>query len=140
MRVPASRFAAPLHSYPVTQKDRPAATLHKTAGGSASRNGEARRKRAGKAEQSECRDREDYGWGWAGGATKPNHVPRSATTPPPKSGVTKPNQAPGSATTPHHTRGSVSASVSVSARGSASVSASAHDTYQDPLTAAAARL
>ena len=40
--------------------------LPKTAGGSASRNGEARRERAGKAERSDCRAREDYGWGWAG--------------------------------------------------------------------------
>ena len=37
-----------------------------TAGGSASPKGEARRERAGKAERSECRAREDYGWGWAG--------------------------------------------------------------------------
>ena len=44
---------------------------------------------AGKAERSECRAREDYGWGWAGGVTKPNHAP----SPP---------------TTPHHTRGSAS--------------------------------
>ena len=39
---------------------------------------------AGKAERSECRAREDYGWGWAGGVTKPNHAthPRTAPTTP----------------------------------------------------------
>ena len=43
---------------------------------SASPKGEARRERAGKAERSDRRAREDYGWGWAGGVTKPNHPPR----------------------------------------------------------------
>ena len=38
--------------------------------GSASPQGEARRERAGKAKRSECRAREDYGWGWAGGEIK----------------------------------------------------------------------
>jgi len=52
------------------------ASACKTAGGSASPQGEARRECAGKAEQSECRAREDYGWGWAGGVTKPNHPTR----------------------------------------------------------------
>ena len=74
-------FSEPLHSYPVTQRDGPVAALHNTAGGSASRNGEARRERAGKAERSERRAREDYGWGWAGGVIKPNQPPRLATTP-----------------------------------------------------------
>ena len=46
-----------------------------TAGGSASPKGEARRERAGKAERSECRAREDYGWGWAGRCNRA--VPRS---------------------------------------------------------------
>ena len=55
--------------------------IRKTAGGSASPKGEARRERAGKAERSDCRAREDYGWGWAGGVTKPDHATRSATTP-----------------------------------------------------------
>ena len=55
--------------------------------GSASPKGEARRERAGKAERSDRRAREDYGWGWAGGVTKPNHAP---------------NPIP----RPHHTRGS----------------------------------
>jgi hypothetical protein len=36
--------------------------------------------RAGKAERSECRAREDYGWGWAGGVTNPNHVSGSPRT------------------------------------------------------------
>ena len=58
---------------------RPAATLHKTAGGSASPKGEARRERAGKAQRSDRRAREDYGWGWAGGVTKPNQAPIPAT-------------------------------------------------------------
>ena len=49
--------------------------------GSASPKGEARRVRAGKAEQSECRAREDYRWGWAGGVTKPKHPPSPSTTP-----------------------------------------------------------
>ncbi len=31
-------------------------------------------KGAGKAERSACRAREDYGWGWAGGVTKPNQA------------------------------------------------------------------
>ena len=109
MRVPASRFAAPLHSYPVTQKDGPAATLHKTAGGSASRNGEARRECAGKAKRSECRAREDYGWGWAGGVTKPNQAPGSATphtTPAAASAHCADAQRASPAITPHHTRGS----------------------------------
>jgi hypothetical protein len=41
--------------------------------GSASLKGEARRERAGKAERSDRRAREDYGWGWAGrfNQTKP---------------------------------------------------------------------
>ena len=34
--------------------------------------------RAGKAERSDRRAREDYGWGWAGGVTKPSHA-RSPT-------------------------------------------------------------
>ncbi len=49
--------------------------------GSASPKGEARRECAGKAEQSECRAREDYGWRWAGGVNKPNHAPGPPTTP-----------------------------------------------------------
>ena len=65
--------------------------------------------RAGKAERSDRRAREDYGWGWAGGVTKPSQLPISATT-------------------PHHIRGSlsasVSASISVSVSASISVSAS----------------
>jgi len=40
--------------------------------GSASPKGEARRERAAKRERSEARGREDYGWGWAGGITKPS--------------------------------------------------------------------
>ncbi|MGB5367137.1 MAG: hypothetical protein WBN14_12815, partial [Polyangiales bacterium] len=56
-------FSAPLHSYPGAWKYGIAATHCKTAGGSASPKGEARRECAGKAEQSECRAREDYGWG-----------------------------------------------------------------------------
>ena len=63
--------------------------------GSASPKGEARREGAGKAERSECRAREDYGWGWAGGVTKPDQAPRPSTT-------------------PHHIRGSLSASASAS--------------------------
>jgi len=42
----------------------------KSAGGSASPQGEARRESAAKAERSDCRGREDYGWGWVGGVTK----------------------------------------------------------------------
>ncbi len=42
--------------------------------GSASPQGEARRERAGKAEQSDRRAREDYGWGWAGGVIKPGRA------------------------------------------------------------------
>jgi len=49
--------------------------------GSASPKGEARRERAGKAERSECRAREDYGWGWAGGVIKPYHAPNSRPAP-----------------------------------------------------------
>ena len=52
------------------------------AGGSASPKGEARRECAGKAKRSACRAREDYGWGWAGGVTKPNHPPHPITPPP----------------------------------------------------------
>ncbi len=50
---------------------------------------------AGKAERSDRRAREDYGWGWAGGITKPDQLPLSPTT-------------------PHHIRGSVSVSVNAS--------------------------
>ena len=39
--------------------------------GSASPKGEARRERAAKPKRSDGRGREDYGWGWAGGVTKP---------------------------------------------------------------------
>ena len=46
--------------------------------GSASPKGEARRECAAKAKRSDCRGREDYGWGWAGGVIKPNQ----ATNPP----------------------------------------------------------
>ena len=102
-------FSEPLHSYPKTQKDGPETPAIKTAGGSASPKGEARRECAGKAKRSECRAREDYGWGWAGGVTKPDH----ATSPP----TTRPTPAAARAqcadaqrasppTTPHHTRGS----------------------------------
>jgi hypothetical protein len=42
----------------------------KTAGGSASPKGEARRECAAKDKRSAGRGREDYGWGWAGGVTK----------------------------------------------------------------------
>jgi len=76
---------------------------HKTTGGIASPKGEARRECAGKAKRSECRAREDYGWGRAGG-------------------VTKPDQARSPPTTPHRIR--IRVSVSVSARASASASAS----------------
>ena len=46
--------------------------------GSASPQGEARRECAAKPKRSAGRGREDYGWGWAGGVTKPNQ----AITPP----------------------------------------------------------
>ena len=49
--------------------------------GSASPQGEARRECAGKAERSERRAREDYGWGWVGGVTKPNHAANSPQRP-----------------------------------------------------------
>jgi len=39
--------------------------------GSASPKGEARRECAAKPKRSAGRGREDYGWGWAGGVTKP---------------------------------------------------------------------
>ena len=86
------------------------------AHGSASPKGEARRECAGKAERSECRAREDYGWGWAGGVIKPDQAPRGSTT-------------------PHHIRGSRSASVSVS--DSVSVSASASASASDSASASA---
>ena len=121
-------FSAPLHSYPSTWEHEAVSTLHKTAGGSASpkgearRNapprrskataapgrttggvggrcnqtrpqahqppphhtrgsaspkGEARRTRAAKAKRSDRRAREDYGWGWAGGVTKPPNPPNA---------------------------------------------------------------
>ena len=60
---------------------------------------------AGKAEQRECRAREDYGWGWAGGVTKPNPLSIPATTPPRTGGVTKPNPLSVPATTPPRTGG-----------------------------------
>ena len=47
-----------------------ALTLPQDVRGSASPKGEARRECAAKAERSNCRGREDYGWGWAGGVTK----------------------------------------------------------------------
>ncbi len=50
--------------------------------GSASPQGEARRECAGKAERSDCRGREDYGWGWAGGANKPYHATHPTPRPP----------------------------------------------------------
>jgi len=50
-----------------------------SAGGSASPQGEARRECAAKPKRSAGRGREDYGWGWAGGVTKPNQ----AISPPP---------------------------------------------------------
>ncbi len=55
--------------------------------GSASPKGEARRRAPAKPARSARRGREDYGWGWAGGVTKPNQVcPRA---PPP---CTRPRQ------------------------------------------------
>ena len=49
--------------------------------GSASPKGEARRERAAKPKQSAGRGREDYGWGWAGGVTKPNPPTSTSRTP-----------------------------------------------------------
>jgi len=49
--------------------------------GSASPKGEARRECAAKAKRSAGRGREDYGWGWAGGVTKPNPLTSTPTTP-----------------------------------------------------------
>ncbi len=81
----------------------------KTAGGSASPKGEARRERAGKAERSDRRAREDYGWGWAGRcnqAVPPNQVrtplhhtrgSTSRTSPPAPKPTDPPNSTRGSA-------------------------------------------
>jgi len=60
--------------------------VQQPAGGSASRNGEARRESAAKHEHSEARGREDYGRGWAGGVTKPNQPTTPPTTPQPTRG------------------------------------------------------
>ena len=49
--------------------------------GSASPQGEARRECAGKAKRSDRRAREEYGWGWAGGVTKPTHPTRRLRLP-----------------------------------------------------------
>jgi hypothetical protein len=46
--------------------------------GSASPKGEARRECAAKAKRSAGRGREDYGWGLAGGITKPGGVTKPA--------------------------------------------------------------
>ena len=73
-----SNCLAPYGAIKTSSRKPPQATR-----GSASRNGEARRECAGKAEQSECRAREDYGWGRAGGVTKPYQATRP-TPPPPK--------------------------------------------------------
>jgi hypothetical protein len=40
--------------------------------GGASPKGEARRECAARPKRSVGRGREDYGWGWVGGVTKPN--------------------------------------------------------------------
>jgi len=70
-------------------------TPHKTAGGSASPQGEARRKAPPRqSEANAAPGRKDYGWGWAGGVTKPKHAPSPPTTP----------------TTSHHTRGNLTPS------------------------------
>jgi hypothetical protein len=48
--------------------------------GSASPKGEARRECAAKDERSAGRGREDYGWGWAGGVTRPGGVTKHLAT------------------------------------------------------------
>ena len=125
-RTPTSRSPAPLHTEtpaplfvpvrteaPVRARPPP----HKTAGGSASRNGEARRECAGKAERSDRRAREDYGWGWVGGVTKPDQATRSATThltPAAARAHCADAQRASPPTTPHHTRGSLDGSATLS--------------------------
>jgi len=80
--------------------------------GSASPKGEARRVRAGKAEQSDRRAREDYGWGWAGRFNQTSPHNQSNTPPPNTRGSTSRTAPPA----PHHIRVSVSGSVSASER------------------------
>ena len=84
----------------------------------ASPQGEARRECAGKAERSECRAREDYGWGWAGGVIKPCHAPNPRRPP------TTPAAAQAGHQRPRPNTG-LSGSVSVSGSRSVSVTASA---------------
>ncbi len=117
-RNPPNTPAPPTPAPAQAARRRPAPPIPNTRG-SASPQGEARRECAGKAEQSDRRAREDYGWGWAGGVTKPNHPPHPSTRPPNTRGSpsrTAPPapptpaaaQAAQRATRPPNTRGSTS--------------------------------
>ncbi len=73
-RTPTSRSAAPLHSYPFMDKRGTATHARRQQAAARARRAKPGAEGAGKAERSECRAREDYGWGWAGGVTKPYHA------------------------------------------------------------------
>ncbi len=80
--------SAPLHTETFFDRGHPYGAIKrspphpvKTAAPPRARRAKPGAKGAGKAEQSDRRAREDYGWGWAGGVTKPNHAPNSRPTP-----------------------------------------------------------
>ncbi len=79
---PIAPFSAPLHSYPIVDKRGTATDARRQQAAARARRAKPGAKGAGKAERSECRAREDYGWGWAGGVTKPNHAPHPTPRPP----------------------------------------------------------
>ncbi len=73
------------------QVRRSAALQHPPQDGRRQREPEGRSpaRSAGKAERSDCRAREDYGWGWAGGVIKPDQAP-SLSKPPPTTSAAAP--------------------------------------------------
>ncbi len=84
-----ARFSEPLHTdifeprtsvrcHQAKSSERP----HNSSAAPRARRVKPGAKGAAKAERSDRRAREDYGWGWVGGVIKPNH-PTNPNTPPP---------------------------------------------------------